>query len=96
MKGKFKGCIHSKLTDTEGRWIILHVSIDLSQYIRVNVYATNNKQKNNQLFLTIESKIHQLCSKFPYAMIIWGGDFNTVMDEEIDRWSPKTMKKHVN
>lgn len=33
LKGKFKGRIHSKQTDTEGRWIILHVSIDLSQFI---------------------------------------------------------------
>lgn len=45
------------------------------------------------MFLTIESKINQLCSKFPYAMIIWGGDFNTVMDEEIDRWPPKNNEK---
>jgi len=71
LKGKYKGRIHSKQTDTEGRWIILHVSIDVSQFIIVNVYATNNKQKNNHLFLTIESKINQLCSKFPYALG-WG------------------------
>lgn len=93
LKGKFKGHIHSKHTDTEGRWIILHVSIDFSQFIIVNVYATNNKQKNNNLFLTIEGKIEQLCSKFPCAVIIWGGDFNTVMDEEIDRWPPKRKEK---
>lgn len=93
LKGQFKGQVLGKQIDTEGRWLILHVSIDLSQFIIVNVYATNNKQNNNHLFTTIESKINQISSKYPYATIIWGGDFNTVMDEEVDRWPPQKNKK---
>ncbi len=42
----------------------------------------------------LENKIAQLLSTFPSAKVLWGGDFNTVMDESMDRWPPR--EKQIN
>ena len=89
LQGKFKGNIINHLSDTNGRWIILLVDVDHSHFIIVNIYASNNKQNNAVIFSTIENKINQLLLTFPTAKVLWGGDFNTVMDENLDRWPPK-------
>lgn len=45
LKGHFKGQIIKYLSDDKGRWIVLLLHIDHSQFILVNIYATNNKKK---------------------------------------------------
>lgn len=76
-------------TNWNSRWIILLVNIDQSQFVMVNIYASNNWQNNVLTFSTIESKIYQLLVVFPLAKVLWGGDFNTVMDKSMDRWPTK-------
>lgn len=49
---------------------------------------------NITLFSTLENKIAQLLSTFPSAKVLWGGDFNTVIDESMDRWPPR--EKQIN
>ncbi len=90
--GRFKGHVIKCSTDREGRWIILIVVIDHQQFILVNVYASNNRRINMSLFATIENNLSHLIPTFPEAKILWGGDFNTVMDESMDRWPPKDKK----
>lgn len=84
LKDKFKGQILHSETDMSGRWIILVVDMNQSQFILINNYATNNKTTNLALFQSIESKIYHLYSTYPLAKVIWGGDFNTVFDEIMD------------
>lgn len=72
-----------------GRWIILVVDLNQSQFILINLYATNSKTTNLALFQSTESKIYYLYSTYPLAKVIWGGDFNTVFDENMDQWPPK-------
>lgn len=45
---------------------------------------------NVALFQYIESRACHLFSVYPLAKVIWGGDFNDVFDENIDRWPPKS------
>ena len=85
LQGKFKGNIIRHLSDKNGRWIIILVEIDDSQFVIINVYGFNNKQSNKALFFTIEGKINQLLLTFRTAKVLWGGDFNTVLDDSKDR-----------
>ncbi len=55
----------------------------------MNSYATNNKQQHNIFFGNIELKLMQIKNKFPDAKIIWGGDFNCVHNDLLDRWPSK-------
>ncbi len=89
LKGTFKGHVLSHETDNSGRLVILEVNVDQSHYILVNLYATNNKQQNNIFFGNIELKLMQIKNKFPDAKIIWGGNFNCVHNDLLDRWPPK-------
>lgn len=89
LKGNFKGHILSHEADNTGRWIILLVDVNHVQFIVVNNYAFNNKSSNCILFRDIERKISKIMSKFPLAKVIWGGDFNVVLHDNLDRWPPK-------
>lgn len=92
MQGKFGGKIMKHDGDKGGRWIILMADINQSPVILVNIYASNSKLLNNIIFSTIENKADQWLTLFPSAEIVWGGDFNTVFDESMDRWPPKTKQ----
>ena len=74
LKGNFKGHILSHEADNTGRWIILLVDVNHVQF------------SNCILIRDIERKISQIMSKFPLAKVIWGGDFNTVLHDNLDRW----------
>ena len=84
LKGNFKGHILSHEEDREMDYTIGRSqprSIHCCKY-----YASNNKSSNCILFRDIESKI---MSKYPLAKVIWGGDFNTVLHDNLDRWPPE-------
>ena len=89
LQGKFKGTVLRQMADTEGRWIMLLTETDQSQFLIINTYGYNNKQHNKQLFLVLEEKIEQILLSFPTAKTPWGGDFNTVMNDNLDRWPPR-------
>lgn len=92
LQGNFKGQVMKKCIDYNGRWIMLLIDINHSQFILVNIYGYNNKQMNNTLLSSIENKINVWVVSYPLAKIIWGGDFNMVLDESIDRYPPKDKK----
>lgn len=58
LKGNFKGQIIKYLSDDKGRWITLLLKTDHAQLILVNIYASNNKKENVNLFLAIEDAIN--------------------------------------
>lgn len=92
LQGKFGGKIIKHDTDKDARWIILMADINQSLVILVNMYASNSKLLNNIILSTIENNVDQWLTLFPSAEIVWGGDFNTVFDESMDRWPPKTKQ----
>lgn len=89
LKGNFKGQILYSEKDVSGRLIILVCELEQKQFIMVNIYATNDKIRNQTLFKNVEARICQLNLKFSEAKVLWGGDFNTVFDDNLDRWPPK-------
>lgn len=91
LKGKFKGQILHKEKDDSGRLIILVCEIDQRQFILVNIYATNDNVRNRVLFQNVEFRLGQLLLKFCQARVLWGGDFNSVFDGDMDRWPPKRI-----
>ena len=60
LQGKIKGHVIKHLIDTDGRWIILLVDIDQSQFVLVNIYASNNRPNNTVIFSTVERKLYHL------------------------------------
>uniref|UniRef100_A0A3P9LHW9 Reverse transcriptase domain-containing protein n=1 Tax=Oryzias latipes TaxID=8090 RepID=A0A3P9LHW9_ORYLA len=89
LQGKFKGRTLEHLIDKNGRWIILVVNFDQFYFILINTYASNNPTNNNTIFLTLEKKIKTLLQKYPTTKILWGGDFNAVMNGHLDRFPPR-------
>ncbi len=92
LQGKVGGQIIKHDTDKDGRWIILLADINQFLVILINIYASNSKSLNNIIFSTIENKVNQWLTLFPSAEILWGGDFNTVFVDSLDRWPPKTKQ----
>ncbi len=92
LQGKVGGQIIKHDTDEDERWIILLADINQSLVILIKIYASNSKSLNNIIFSTIENKVNQWLTLFPSAEILWGGDFNTVFDDSLDRWPPKTKQ----
>jgi len=80
-----------QMADINGRWLILAVENFQSQFIIVNTYGFNSKQQNKQLFFTLEEKIKQMLLSFPSAKILWGGDFNRVVNDSMDKWPPRSQ-----
>ncbi len=70
--------------DYLGQWIILVSEISHTQFILVNSYATNNKLSNYRIFQEIKTNMSQLLIKYS-AKIIWGSDFNTTLNDSLDR-----------
>ncbi len=91
LKDKFSGQILHFEKDIQVRCIILVVVTNYSYFILINIYATNKKSSNLLLFQDIESRASHLFSVYPVSKVIWGGDFNTVLDEYADRLPPKNI-----
>jgi len=58
--------------------------LEQKQFIMVNIYA-NDTIRNRTLFKNVEDRICRLNLKFSEAKVLWGGDFNTVFDDNLDR-----------
>ena len=64
--------------DTEGRWIITDITVDSKSYTLVNVYGPNEDDPEYFKKIIYELRNHE-CTN-----IVMGGDFNMVMDSDID------------
>lgn len=70
--------------DDEGRVLILEIKIEEITYLIVNIYAPNNDQP--EFFVEVAKRIES----FENRNIIWGGDFNLVLDVLKDRYKSTT------
>lgn len=75
------------LEDTEGRYIGLEVTFPSGKYMIIGLYAPLDKKEQ------FYDKLNKDMCKFSYEKTIIMGDWNGVVDPEIDRKSQKKIKK---
>ncbi len=75
----------------DGRVVLVNIEVNDSMYTVVNVYAPNKGRDREQFF----EKLSQWIADHHKGLIIMGGDFNTVLNVELDRKSDG-VKRHVN
>lgn len=66
--------------DTDGRVIIIEICIDNFTYLFCNIYSPNEDKP--EFFV----KVAEAIETFDNRNIIWGGDFNLVLDTVLDRY----------
>ena len=72
---------HTSISDPQGRYIIIHISIDNTPLTIANLYGPNNDDPS--FFHGFFSILNGL----PSSELIIGGDFNTILDPTMDpRW----------
>lgn len=54
------------------------------------MYVFNYQTENNIFFDKLEERLLYWLSKYPDSFIIFGGDFNTVLDNSMDRWPSRS------
>lgn len=73
--------LHQVYRDPGGRFIILLCDIANVRYTIVNVYAPNTRQ------LSFLNRLRKKVNKVKQGRVIWGGDFNAIVDTSIDSTS---------
>lgn len=68
-------------TDAQARIVIIEVEYNTVSYLLVNIYAPN--QDDPRFF----NKVARMISSFDNCNIIWGGDFNLVINPAMDRYN---------
>lgn len=85
LKNRFSGKVLNSDCDKSGHYIFLVLEIASVNYIIVNAYGFNTQTENNSFFDKLEERLLYWLSKFPNSFIVLGGDFNTVLDNYLDR-----------
>lgn len=88
LKNNFTGDVLHTYCDEYGHFILLILKCYNLNLIVVNYYGYNSRSENDQLLFVLEDKLTYWQSKFPNAYLVIGGDFNTVLNESLDRWPP--------
>ena len=73
----------SKLADDNGRYILLDVTVQGSNYILGNIYAPNKTKEQCSFFEDLQQKLYDFVTCQNQRIII-GGDFNVVNDPDLD------------
>lgn len=89
LRGNFSGEIIAHESDLEGHFVIFVLSRNSKIFLVINIYGYNSRTENMSLFEVIDVKIETWLGKFPNAYIILGGDFNVVLNNELDRFPTK-------
>ena len=76
---KTKKCVHEIHRDIEGRYLICKLSLNNETYALANIYAPNDD--NPVFFRQVIDKVNEM--QCTYTVI--GGDFNVVINSEMDR-----------
>ena len=77
--------------DTEGRLIISSLVWNEKTVLLVNVYAPNDITQQNRYFSQVTNLLHQ--HTITDQVIILMGDFNCILDNELDRLSSSTYDR---
>lgn len=80
--------IERVISDKNGRFIILKLSVDQQSIVLVNIYAPNDTNQQTAFF----SKLNQLLQEFAQENIIIGGDFNCALSPK-DKVGGKPVTK---
>lgn len=62
--------------------------------IILNIYGYNAYSDNDNLFDVIGKKILFYLNKHPDSLLVMGGDFNLLLDNNLDRFPPRKSKPH--
>jgi len=92
----FPGKILASVRDSCGRWIICVFGMEDSFVILGNIYGFNNQNQNKTLFDEVIKVVKDLGQRYPTENFIFGGDFNMVIDDWLDRSPSKYTRHHYN
>ena len=91
--------MESIITDDNGRYILLNAKVQGSDYILGNIYAPNKIKEQCNFFVELQQKLDDFITIQDQRIII-GGDFNVIMDQNLDcaGGSPKEKEsvKYLN
>ena len=86
--------VDNVVTDKNGRYIVIKVELQETKLVLCNCYfPTRDKEKMQLEFL---EELHNCISKFQNTgqLFLLGGDFNTIMDGDLDYMGPKNVSKN--
>jgi exonuclease III len=91
IRKKFYHTIHEEIIDSDGRYLIVTISINENNYTLFNHYAPTKDRPTDQLkhLLTIEN----LMAQFVNDNTLLAGDFNTYLDPDLDKSGGKREKR---
>ncbi len=93
LKNHFTGnVIHSKM-DGNGHYVCQVIGFNIVFMIITNLNGYNTNTENKSLPDSVEQQVLLWLNKCPNAFLLIGGNFNVVINNEIDRWSPKYQLK---
>lgn len=89
----FPGKVLTSNRDPLGHWILCVLEANEDFMIIGNIYGCNNPNQNRSMIAEISKTIKSLIQRYPTDNLIFGGDYNMVMDEWLDR-SPSKYQMH--
>ena len=78
--------INSYVSDNKGRYLVAHVTITGEELTIVNAYLHPQMVKDE--FCKVLASITEAVAKMQNERVIWCGDFNVVLDEQLDSNKP--------
>ena len=78
--------------DSQGRYVFLEVSIQDSPYFLLNIYAPNKCSEQCTFFKEISEILKAARTEQDYPIIV-GGDFNVILDPDLDGRGGNNRKK---
>ena len=80
------------MVDSQGRYVFLEVSIQESHYFLLNIYAPNKCSEQCTFFKEISEILKAARTEQDYPIIV-GGDFNVILDPDLDGRAVTTERK---
>ena len=84
--------LRSIKVDSQGRFVFLEVSIQESPYFLLNIYAPNKSSEQCTFFKEISEILKAARTEQDYPIIV-GGDFNVILDPDLDGRGGNNRKK---
>ncbi len=89
LKHNFSGSLLLTTRDPSGHFILQVIDTENIIIVIVNIYSYNSHNDNNILLETLENYIQNASNNFPISGIVVGGDFNMILDHNLDCWPPR-------
>ena len=85
--------LNSFSIDSEGRHVLLDVTIQGSDFLLVNIYAPNDVKEQCRFFRNLNQLIENNYNNVEEKIVV-GGDFNVTFDQDLDCSGGKPTKKN--